>query len=349
MKKNFIEKLRCIECARSKWDLQASEENTIELRRGILTCQHCLKRYVIENGVLNALAEALPEEVLHEKKHAETFDYLVTESGEKHPINLETARKFSRLFLSLPAGDGSSLFRPGGSFDNQAGNAERFFKTLDLLNLTGRESVLEVGASFGWASWRFAQRGCKVTALDVTRYLEVADLYMEKDGVYYERVMADMSKTPFCDQSFDLIFSHSVIHHCKELKTLFSEFKRLLKPGGRVVALHECAFGIFEDKAGKALQHAIEEGFNENAYTLPQWKKGALDAGFKNVDFHFFSFIDDYIYRKTLRNSPATAKLKWAKAIQKRPAIHKTINQMSVWPRILLRPKSWLMAAEKSK
>ncbi len=346
MKRELLNILRCLDCSHPKWDLKADYENDQEVREGTLRCLSCEATYPIHEGILNSIQE-LTEEVAHEKEHAESHGYIETQDGAKHPINGETIRQFRQLFLSLPAGDGSLHFRPGGSFDNQAGNAERFYKTIELLNMRNGQRVLEVGASFGWASWRFAQRGCDVIALDITDYLKTADLYMEEAGSYFERIMGDMSHLPFQDDSFDLIFSHSVIHHCKDLAKLFKEFHRVLRPGGRVVALHECAYGIFEDKSGKALQEAIHEGFNENAYTLPQWKRGARDGGFSKIRLHFFSFIDDYIYRKELRKAPPTRKLRLARWIKARPPLNHFLNQLSIIPRILLRPKAWMIIAEK--
>ncbi|MCB9799796.1 MAG: class I SAM-dependent methyltransferase [Candidatus Omnitrophica bacterium] len=344
MKKELLQKLQFNQ--NTDWDLTVFEEDAREIRKGVLRCKGQNKEFMIEDGILNMLCD-LPPEVVHEKEHAEQFDYLVMRDGEKAPINRATIEKHKELFLSLPAGDGSSLFKPGGSFDNQGGNAERFFKTLELLNLTGKEKILEVGTSFGWASRRFAQKGCDVVGLDVTNYMMAADYFFDEDGIYFDRVMSDMSQLPFKNETFDLIFSHSVIHHCKDLAKLFSEFARVLKPGGRVVALHECSFGLLEDKSGKALQEAIDDGFNENAYTVPQWKKGALQGGFSQFKTHFFSFIDDYVYRKELRQAKETFKLRLAKAIQKIPVLNALLNGLSVWPRILLRPKAWLFIATK--
>ncbi|HTL48809.1 MAG TPA: methyltransferase domain-containing protein [Verrucomicrobiae bacterium] len=343
MKKDLASLLKCPACGQSSWRFSQTREDAREIREGSLACESCGAVYSILDGILDMLGELAPE-VAHEKKHAEAHSYLRTANAE-YPINRETLERFRSVFLSLPAGDGSDLFKPGGSFDNQGGNAERFFKTLEFMKLTGEETILEVGASFGWASWRFAQKGCRVVALEVSNYLQAADLYFDADGAYFDRLMGDMNRLPFADQSFDIIFSHSVIHHCKDLKTLFSEFARVLRPGGRVVALHECAFGIFEDKSGKALQEAIDEGFNENAYTLPQWCRGAKDGGFRSVKLHFFSFIDDYVYRKNLRGSRDTWKLRLAQRIQAMPALHGLLNGLSAIPRILLRPKAWMMTA----
>ena len=345
MKKEFIDHLLCLACTASDWDLKVKLEDEREVRDGLLHCRKCGKDYAVHQGILDVLGDHLPEEVAHEKEHAESFGYLVTEDGHKHPINAENLRTFRSLFLSLPRGDGSHFFKPGGSFDNQAGNARRFFETLELLKLNGTERVLEVGASFGWGSWYMARRGCEVTALDVTNYLMASDLYFEEDGTYFERINADMSTLPFKDGTFDIVFSHSVIHHCKDLSKLFREFRRVLRPGGRVVALHECAFGLLEDKSGKALQEAIHEGFNENAYTLPEWKKGALGGGFRKVRFHFFSLIEDYIDRKELRGAPLTGKLKFTYWLRSKSFLHRAVNFLTQWPRVLLRPKAWMMVA----
>lgn len=347
MKRDLLAFLRCLDCQQSEWNLTVNFEDQREIREGVLTCSGCRRVYKIDDGMLNALGN-LSEEVSHEKEHAESFGYLTTANGEKYSINRQTITQFKELFLKLPAGDGSHYFQPGGSFENQAGNAQRFFKSLELLRLTGRERILEVGASFGWASWRMAQRGCEVVALDVTDYLMTADLYFEEDGSYFERLSADMSALPFKDESFDIIFSHSVIHHCKDLSRLFREFHRVLRPKGRVVALHECAFGIFEDKSGKALQEAIHEGFNENAYTIPEWKKGARQGGFGKVKVHLFPFIDDYIDRKEKRRIHSSSKLSLARWIGSQKLLYHLIHQITFWPRILLRPKAWMLIATKS-
>ncbi len=346
MRRDLLAFLRCLDCRQSEWNLTVTLEDEREIREGILECSFCRRIYKIENGILNALG-ILPEEVAHEKDHAESFGYLTTESGEKYSINRQTITQFKDLFLQLPTGDGSRYFQPGGSFENQAGNARRFFETLELLRLTGREKVLEVGASFGWASWRMAQRGCEVVALDVTDYLITADLYFEQDGSYFDRLSADMSALPFKDESFDIIFSHSVIHHCKDLSKLFHEFRRVLRPNGRVVALHECAFGVFEDKSGKALQEAIHEGFNENAYTIPQWEKRARQGGFRKVKIHLFSFIDDYIDRKEKRGIHSSSKLSFARWARAQKFLYQFIQKITFWPRILIRPKAWMLIATK--
>jgi len=347
MKPSLLSILRCLDCSGVAFECRSRFEDAREIREGTVRCRGCGREYPVEGGILQALERELPEEVRREKEHAESFGYLTDRDGKKYPINADTLKQFRDLFLTLPRGDGSHFFQPGGSFDNQSGNAGRYFQTLDGLGLTGKERVLEVGASFGWSPWHFAKRGCEVVALDVTNYLAAADLYFAEDGSYFERMTADMSRLPFRDETFDIIFSHSVIHHCKDLTALFGEFKRVLRPGGRVVALHECAFGLWENKSGGALQQAIDEGFNENAYTIPEWKGFIRAAGYSKIRVRFFSFIEGYIDRKEQRGARPNFKLRLAYAVKSKPWLHGLLNQISFLPRLFFRPKAWMVIAQK--
>jgi len=46
---------------------------------------------------------------------------------------------------------------------------------------------------------------------------------------------ADVGKIPFRDETFDLIISMSVVEHLEEPVAVFSELRRLLKPGGTLI------------------------------------------------------------------------------------------------------------------
>jgi SAM-dependent methyltransferase len=46
---------------------------------------------------------------------------------------------------------------------------------------------------------------------------------------------ADAEALPFADASFDLVLGHAVLHHLPDLDRSFSEFHRVLKPGGRIL------------------------------------------------------------------------------------------------------------------
>jgi SAM-dependent methyltransferase len=48
-------------------------------------------------------------------------------------------------------------------------------------------------------------------------------------------VRAEAELLPFEDSSFDLVFGHAVLHHIPNLARAFSEFRRVLRPGGTIV------------------------------------------------------------------------------------------------------------------
>ena len=65
--------------------------------------------------------------------------------------------------------------------------------------------------------------------------LELARKYAEKFGLTVDLVQADVSRLPFCDDSFDCAISVATYHHLDSRETrerAFTELLRVLKPGG---------------------------------------------------------------------------------------------------------------------
>ncbi len=54
-------------------------------------------------------------------------------------------------------------------------------------------------------------------------------------GLEVEDRAAEAEQLPFEDASFDLVFGHAVLHHIPDLERGFSEFHRVLRPGGTLV------------------------------------------------------------------------------------------------------------------
>ena len=51
-------------------------------------------------------------------------------------------------------------------------------------------------------------------------------------GLDVETAACDAAELPFDDESFDLVLGHAVLHHLPDLDRAFSEFHRVLAPGG---------------------------------------------------------------------------------------------------------------------
>jgi SAM-dependent methyltransferase len=104
---------------------------------------------------------------------------------------------------------------------------------------TGFDRALEIGAGTGYFSLNLKQAG-------VIRELVCTDISPGMVGVLHDNAarlgLSDVSATradaeslPFADESFDLVLGHAVLHHLPDLDRSFSEFHRVLKPGGRIL------------------------------------------------------------------------------------------------------------------
>jgi len=344
MKESILEIIKCPGCGNKSLKLTPQETNRIEVRSGRLLCLSCAAEYKIEDGIIDFLHNANAN-VLRERKAMDEDDYITDDCGNKFKITDAVIRRFSDKFLVFPEGDGSSFFKKGGSFQSTAEASGRFYSALEDLRLTGKERILEIGACFSYASYKFAQKGCRVVALDISNYLKVSSLYVEK--AYFERLFSDMHRMPFADNSFDIVFGSAVLHHSKDLKAVFAEIRRVLRPGGRLVLINEAGRGVWE-KIHPVYKKMQEKGFGDTAYTLWEWKKGAQAGGFKRVKIIFSSLADDYIMKYENRGGEYTFKVKLAYFFKQHHRLEKFLLWFIILPRLLTRPKSWKLSCYKN-
>jgi len=100
--------------------------------------------------------------------------------------------------------------------------------------------ALEIGSGTGYFSLNLMQEGVitDLVATDVsTGMLSSLSATAASLGLA-DRVQArqaDAEELPFEDESFDLVLGHAVLHHIPDLAKAFSEFDRVLRPGGAIV------------------------------------------------------------------------------------------------------------------
>jgi ubiquinone/menaquinone biosynthesis C-methylase UbiE len=137
-------------------------------------------------------------------------------------------------------------------FTDEPRGSRAFFQSLDdhrykvhprLHSAVGFEKtsglrVLEIGCGCGSEAARFARAGAHYTAVDLTnaavsitrRRFQLTKL----DGRF---VQGDAENLPFADGSFDLVYSHGVLHHTPDTPRTIREVHRVLAPGGRAVIM----------------------------------------------------------------------------------------------------------------
>jgi SAM-dependent methyltransferase len=117
---------------------------------------------------------------------------------------------------------------------------------LDLLDISGREHVLDAGCGLGGTARFVADRyECRVSAVDLTdEYCETArwlNGLVGLDGRISVR-RADVTDLPFADATFDVVVSQHVQMNVFDKGRLYAEAGRVLVDGGRL-ALWDIASG----------------------------------------------------------------------------------------------------------
>src|SRR5436853_917750 len=98
--------------------------------------------------------------------------------------------------------------------------------------------VLEIGCGLGTDGAQFARAGAIYTGVDLTvAAVELAQTNFSSRGLQGEFRVADAEKLDFPDESFDVVYSHGVLHHTPDIRAAVHEIHRVLKPHGRAVVM----------------------------------------------------------------------------------------------------------------
>jgi Methylase involved in ubiquinone/menaquinone biosynthesis len=95
--------------------------------------------------------------------------------------------------------------------------------------------ALEIGAGTGYFSLNLLQARAiqRATVTDISPgMLATLEENAGRLGLSVRAAAAEAETLPFPDESFDLVFGHAVLHHIPDLAQAFSEFSRVLRPGG---------------------------------------------------------------------------------------------------------------------
>lgn len=119
---------------------------------------------------------------------------------------------------------------------NAAQEAER------LLGVGTLGRVLDVGCGTGYLGLGLAVAG-RVDELHLVDLspgmLERATVNARSLGVHSEVVRASAASLPYPDATFDAVVSRGVLHHLHDVPTALREWRRVVRPGGPVLALSE--------------------------------------------------------------------------------------------------------------
>lgn len=176
-------------------------------------------------------------------------------------------------------------------------------------DVKGKE-VLDIGCGEGFLSRYFAEAGAEVTAVDISEALIEAAIEEEQRhplGVTY--VATDAANLDMLEsESFDVASCHMALMDIADYEAAIGEVSRVLKKGGRFVAVieHPCfntrtldgkpvsgwETRLREDGSKEYLHYRVGEYFTRHSYTW-EWRHERLPSGFVTTGFH--RTLSDYV------------------------------------------------------
>lgn len=118
--------------------------------------------------------------------------------------------------------------------------ATRLLERLALFKLQP-QTILDIGCGTGHCTRALAQHypKARIIAMDLAhtmvRHTRERFSFIQRKWRGHGFACADAERLPFADQSFEMIFSNLTLQWCGDLAGVFSEFRRVLKPGGVVL------------------------------------------------------------------------------------------------------------------
>jgi SAM-dependent methyltransferase len=141
----------------------------------------------------------------------------------------------------------------GGLHEHFRGDYEKFFADYDrfryqnerhlpacieALNVAGKK-VLEIGLGEGSDSELLIRQGARWSGVDLTAesVSRVGTRLALRKLPHDELRHGSVLDLPFDDGTFDMVFSHGVLHHVPEIRVAQSEIRRVLRPDGKLVIM----------------------------------------------------------------------------------------------------------------
>jgi SAM-dependent methyltransferase len=167
--------------------------------------------------------------------------------------------------------------------------APQFDLALELASLVPGKRVLDLGAGRGWAARHFARQGCITVAVDVVgdplvgvgRSLTLA----AHDGSRITPLVADGENLPITSGSFDVVFCAATLHHATNLHRLLTNIKRVLRPGGVLIAINEPVIPDTVTERDALLEkdtvRELSYGINETRPHLDDYRQALRRAGLR--------------------------------------------------------------------
>ncbi len=188
--------------------------------------------------------------------------------------------------------------------DNERNLLNAYYERPAMLDLVGDVSgqhVLDIGCGAGPLAEKLTQGGARVSGFDSSaQMIEIARQRLD-DNVDLQ--VADLAEPlPYGDDSFDAACASLVLHYLPDWVDALIEIRRVLRPGGRLVASvnHPLLFALMEQRYFGIEQYEYTHTFDGREATLTMWHHTLDDisqaitrSGMRLVSLHEPSIADD--------------------------------------------------------
>lgn len=118
------------------------------------------------------------------------------------------------------------------------GSQSHVLKALDEFDWRGKR-ILEIGLGQGSDAEQLIRRGARWSGIDLTfeSISRVKERLSLRGLVYDNLLQGSALALPFDDESFDVVYSHGVLHHVPDILRAQNEICRVLKKDGRLIIM----------------------------------------------------------------------------------------------------------------
>lgn len=153
---------------------------------------------------------------------------------------------------------------------------------MQILGDVSGKKILDAGCGDGYLCRKLARRGASLTGVEISgKMLDFAVDEQKKAPLAISYHHASCSSLPFLmASSFDVVVTNNVNQDLEDYRGAFSEFSRLLKPGGTYLHIenHPCfatpVGGWVRDENGEKLYRKVDDYFNRGPFLCP-WGPGS--------------------------------------------------------------------------
>lgn len=150
-------------------------------------------------------------------------------------MNRVNVNQFQKILAQVPV----DYYAKGvkNNFLQKYWHSKKWQHLVDLLK-EPQGTLLDIGCADGTTTYQIKKKFPKLKITGLDYYKETID-FAKKTKPQIRFVHADAHKLPFGSETFDIVTAIEVLEHLEKPKKVFSEIRRVLKPGGTFIIVQD--------------------------------------------------------------------------------------------------------------